>query len=89
MNTALNIRDVGPEIKEALQARAREEGRPMAALARDLLAQSLGVVPETPQDAWRRENANAIAAYNARAGETLARVHAMSAAPIPDFGDDG
>ena len=48
MNTALNIRDVGPKIKEALQARAREEGRSMAALARDLLAQSLGVVPETP-----------------------------------------
>lgn len=88
MNTALNIRDVGPEIKAALKKRAEDEGRPMTELARDLLADALGVVPETPEQKWRRENADGLAALDRRAVTNLERLHALSAVPIPDFGND-
>jgi len=87
MNTALNIRDVGPEIKTALKKRADDEGRPMAELARDLLAEALGVVPETPEEKWRRENAEGLAALDRRSATNLEQLHALSAVPVPDFGD--
>lgn len=88
MNTALNIRNVGPEIKAALKERAEQEGRPMADLARDLLAESLGVVPETPEATWRRENASGLAALDRRSLANLDRLHALSAVPVPDFGGE-
>lgn len=87
MNTALNIRDVGPELKTALKARAAAEGRPMADLARDLLAEALGVVPDTPEAAWRRENAPGLAALDRRSIANLDALHALSAVPMPDFED--
>ena len=86
MNTALNIRDVGPEIKEALRRRASEEGRPMADLARDLLAEALGVVPDTPETRWKRENAAGLEALNRRSLANAARLSALSGVPVPDFG---
>ena len=85
MNTALNIRDVGPEIKAALAERSEAEGRPMAEIAKDILSEALSVEPESPADRWKRENAEAIAAYNDRSETVLRRVHALSAVPIPQF----
>lgn len=88
MNTALNIRDVGPEIKAALAERAEAEGKPMAEIAKGILSEALGVVPETPAERWKRENAEAIAAYNARSETVMQRMHALSASPIPTFAAD-
>jgi plasmid stability protein len=88
MNTALNIRDVGQEIKAALAMRAKAEGRPMAEVAKAILAEALAVTPETPADVWKRENAEGIVAYNRRAEEGLRRAYAISAVPMPQFSDD-
>jgi len=88
MNTALNIRDVGPEIKAALMKRAEDEGRPMTELARDLLAEALGVVMETPEQKWRRENAEGLLALDRRSTANLEQLHVLSAVPVPDFGKD-
>jgi|GEM_PF-2515656 len=85
MNTALNIRDVGPEIKTALAERASREGKPMSEVAKEILSDALSVQPETPAEKWKRENADAIASYNARTDEVLERVYAVSAVPIPRF----
>lgn len=88
MNTALNIRNVGPEIKAALSKRAKEEGRPMADVARGLLAEALGVEPETPETRWKRENAEGLEALNRRSLATLGRLEALSAVPFPSFGEE-
>ncbi len=88
MNTALNIRDVGAEIKTALIARAEAEGKPMTEIAKTILADALGIQPETPAARWKRENAAGIAAYNERAATDLHKLHALSAVPIPKFDDD-
>lgn len=88
MNTALNIRDVGPEIKAALAKRSQAEGKPMAEIAKAILSEALGVVPESPEERWKRENAEAIAAYNARSETVMERMHALSASPIPTFAAD-
>ncbi len=88
MNTALNIRDVGAEIKTALIARAEAEGKPMAEIAKTILADALGVQPETPAARWKRENAAGIAAYNKRSRDISRRMQAISAVPIPQFGDE-
>ena len=53
MNTALDIRDVGPEIKVALAERAEVEGRPMAEIAKSILSEALGIVPESPGQLWK------------------------------------
>jgi plasmid stability protein len=45
MNTALNIRDIGPELKAALAARSKAEGRSMAEVAKDILAKDLCAEP--------------------------------------------
>lgn len=44
MPSALNIRDVGDDVKNALELRARAEGISQSALARRLLAQGLGLI---------------------------------------------
>jgi len=88
MNTALNIRDVGPEIKAALAKRSEAEGKPMAEIAKGILSEALGVVPESPAERWKRENADAIAAYNARSETVIERMHALSVSPIPTFAAD-
>jgi len=88
MNTALNIRDVGPEIKEALAERSKAEGKPMAEIAKGILSEALGVKPDSPAKRWKRENAEGIAAYNARAETGLQRVHVLSVVAVPNFGDD-
>ncbi len=88
MNTALNIRNVGPELKTALAKRAKQEGKPMSTLAKEILLDAMNVRPETPEERWRRENAAAIAAYNARTDETLEKLYKMSAVPIPRFDDE-
>ena len=88
MNTALNIRDVGPEIKAALAARSEAEGKPMAEIAKAILSEALGVEAELPADRWKRKNRDAIAAYNARSETVLQQVQTLSAASVPQFTDD-
>jgi len=88
MNTALNIRDVGPEIKAALAERSEAEGKSMAEIAKGILSEALGVKPDSPAKCWKRENAEGIAAYNARSETVLQRVQALSAVAVPQFGDD-
>ena len=88
MNTALNIRDVGLEIKAALAERSEAEGKPMAEIAKSILSEALGVVPESPGQRWRRENAEAIVAYNERLETVMQRMHALSASPVPKFAVD-
>ncbi len=82
MNTALNIRSVGPEIKAALQARAKSEGRPMSDIARDLLADALGVKPEHPMEKWKRENADALNAMDRRIEGMYDELSKHSAVPF-------
>ncbi len=88
MNTALNIRNVGAPLKAALAARAKELGIPMSDLARNLLAEELGVKQETPAEKWRRENAAGLAAHDARAQSTYERNRAMSVHPMPAWSDE-
>lgn len=88
MNTALNIRDVGPEIKAALAARSEAEGKSMAEIAKAILSEALDVGSEPPADRWKRKNSEAIAAYNARSETVLRKVQALSAASVPHFEAD-
>jgi post-segregation antitoxin (ccd killing protein) len=85
MNTALNIRDIGKPVKAALAARAKAEGVAMSDLARDLLADALGVEPETPAQQWKREHADGLAAMDRRAEARFERVRALSDVPYPVF----
>jgi len=88
MNTALDIRGVGPEIKAALAECADVDGKPMAEIAKSILSEALGVVSESPAERWKRENADAIAAYNDRSKTVMQRMRALSASPIPKFAAD-
>ena len=88
MNTALNIRDVGPEIKAALAQRSEAEGKPMAEIVKAILSEALGVGDEHPADRWKRANKNAIAAYNARSETVLKQVQSLSVASVPQFTED-
>jgi len=60
----------------------------MAEIAKGILSEALGVVPESSEERWMRENADAIAAYNARSETVMQRMHALSASPIPKFAAD-
>lgn len=46
MTAALNIRDIGDDVKTALALRARAEGISQSELARRLLAQGLGLMDD-------------------------------------------
>lgn len=88
MKTVLTIDDFDPRLEAALAERAQAEGKPMAEIAKAILSDALDPRPKPSNEAWKRANEEAIAAYNRRFDTVLEKVHALSAAPIPQFKAD-